>query len=698
MKFLSSLSIRKKLLCLIFVAVLPALCIILFSGIQQRKQDIVSTKRDILHLVQSLAAQQEQLAASTRQMLKMLAQLPEVQGIDAKACNRIFRDIQEQNPVYAIINAVTPDGNMFAASKPFPPGSVNLADRKHIRDAIRTRDFSAGEYIAGRVVSVPTILYTYPVLDQNRKVIAIVSAGIKLDVYKEFMAQLKMPEGSVMSMADHKNITLYRLPEREDVPPGTPLPLQNIQGMPVDSKEGFYEAIGRDGVPRIYAYKRLWLRDKEPWYLLMYAGVDKRLALRQANIELVYNLVILGIACFFAMLLAWIAGNSIIVEPLNKLVIATQRFGKGDMHARADLPHREDELGRLAKSFDAMAVMLEMENFERKQAGEAMKLSEQKYRSLFKNAIEGIFQTSPEGQYVSVNPALARMIGYDTPEELMKGVTDLSKQGYVNPEDRVRYKKIIEEQGIIQEFETQHYKKDGSIIWISINARTVKGEAGKLLYYEGTIEDITSSKLAEEELQKTLEKLRKSLSGTIKTMSLIVETRDPYTAGHQRKVSSLAWVIAQEMGLSNDTVDTIRMAGIIHDIGKISVPAEILSKPGILTKIEMSLIKVHSQSGYDILKDAGLPYPIAEIVLQHHERLDGSGYPQGLKDGQILLESRIISVADVVEAIASYRPYRPALGIEAALEEIEKNKDILYDAEVAEACLKLFREKNFKFE
>ena len=431
---------------------------------------------------------------------------------------------------------------------------------------------------------------------------------------------------------------------------------------------------------------------------MMYAGVDKRLALRQANIELVYNLVILGIACFFAMLLAWIAGNSIIVEPLNKLVIATQRFGKGDMHARADLPHREDELGRLAKSFDAMAVMLEMENFERKQAGEAMKLSEQKYRSLFKNAIEGIFQTSPEGQYVSVNPALARMIGYDTPEELMKGVTDLSKQGYVNPEDRVRYKKIIEEQGIIQEFETQHYKKDGSIIWISINARTVKGEAGKLLYYEGTIEDITSSKLAEEELQKTLEKLRKSLSGTIKTMSLIVETRDPYTAGHQRKVSSLAWVIAQEMGLSNDTVDTIRMAGIIHDIGKISVPAEILSKPGILTKIEMSLIKVHSQSGYDILKDAGLPYPIAEIVLQHHERLDGSGYPQGLKDGQILLESRIISVADVVEAIASYRPYRPALGIEAALEEIEKNKDILYDAEVAEACLKLFREKNFKFE
>ncbi|MCX5814839.1 MAG: PAS domain S-box protein [Proteobacteria bacterium] len=335
---------------------------------------------------------------------------------------------------------------------------------------------------------------------------------------------------------------------------------------------------------------------------------------------------------------------------------------------------------------------------ERKQAEEFLRQAEQKYRSIFENSVEGIFQTSPEGQYISVNPALARMIGYDSPEELMKGVTDLSKQGYVNPEDRVRYKKILEEQGIIQGFETQHYKKDGSIIWASINARVVKDEAGKVRYYEGTIENISPRKLAEEELKQTLEKLRKSLSGTIQAMSLTVETRDPYTAGHQRKVSSLARTIAQEMGLSNDTVDTIRMAGIIHDIGKISIPAEILSKPGKLSDMEFSLIKIHAQTGYDILKDVELPYPIAEIVLQHHERLDGSGYPQQLKGDHILLEAKIISVADVVEAIASHRPYRPGFGIDVALEEIEKNAGVLYDAGVVEACLKLFREKQFSFE
>lgn len=183
------------MLLLILVAVLPALGIILFSGIKHRENEIVSTKRDILHLVQSLAAQQEQFGASTRQMLQTLAQLPEVQKIDANACNRIFKDINEQSPIYSTIAAATPDGNMFAASAPFTPGSVNLLDRKHIRDAIRTRDFSAGEYIVGKVSRVPSINFTYPVLDKNGKLIAITIAGLKLDKYKEFMAQVNLPEG-----------------------------------------------------------------------------------------------------------------------------------------------------------------------------------------------------------------------------------------------------------------------------------------------------------------------------------------------------------------------------------------------------------------------------------------------------------------------------------------------------------------------
>jgi putative nucleotidyltransferase with HDIG domain len=220
----------------------------------------------------------------------------------------------------------------------------------------------------------------------------------------------------------------------------------------------------------------------------------------------------------------------------------------------------------------------------------------------------------------------------------------------------------------------------------------------RFLHFFTTVEDITVRKQSEEALKKSAEKLRRNLIGTIQAMSSMVEIRDPYTAGHEKIVSILARAIANELGLPSDVVDNIRMAASIHDIGKISVPAEILSKPSRLSDIEMKLIQMHSQTGYDILKDADLPYPIAKIVLQHHEKLNGSGYPQGVKAGDILLESQIVSVADVVEAMASHRPYRPALGIDMALEEIEKNKGIFYDAVVVDACVKLFREKGFKLE
>ena len=204
-------------------------------------------------------------------------------------------------------------------------------------------------------------------------------------------------------------------------------------------------------------------------------------------------------------------------------------------------------------------------------------------------------------------------------------------------------------------------------------------------------------KTTEAELKKNNEKLRKILSATIQAMARTVEVRDPYTAGHQRRVTELACAIGVEMGLSGDQMDAIRTAGAIHDIGMISVPAEILSKTGKLTEIEFSMIKSHPQVGYEILKDIDFPWDVARIVLQHHERTDGSGYPQALKGVDILLESRIIALADVVEAMASHRPYRPALGIDRALEEISRNKGGLYDPEVEDVCIRIFRQKGFRF-
>ncbi|MFH0767995.1 MAG: HD domain-containing phosphohydrolase [Chloroflexota bacterium] len=204
---------------------------------------------------------------------------------------------------------------------------------------------------------------------------------------------------------------------------------------------------------------------------------------------------------------------------------------------------------------------------------------------------------------------------------------------------------------------------------------------------------------AEQEIQRSLLKVRKAIKGTIEATANIVEARDPYTARHQRRVAQLSVRIAREMGgVSSRQLEGIEMAALIHDIGKISVPSEILSKPTRLTQAEFDMIKTHPQIGYDILKLIDFPWPIAQIVLQHHERMDGSGYPSGISGKNILFEAKILAVADVVEAIVCHRPYRPAFTIDKALEEISRNSGILYAPDVTEACAKLFTKGLFEFE
>ena len=233
-------------------------------------------------------------------------------------------------------------------------------------------------------------------------------------------------------------------------------------------------------------------------------------------------------------------------------------------------------------------------------------------------------------------------------------------------------------------------------IAVEISSTILFDEDKNPVGFQGTTRDITDRKRMEKELEQSFTSLRKGLNATINVLVGAVEVRDPYTAGHQNRVADLARAIATEMGLPKEKIEGIRVAGAIHDIGKISVPSEILSKPGLLNDSEFGLIKSHSQVGYDLLKNIDFPWSVARIVLQHHERIDGSGYPQGLSGEQICLEARIMGVADVVEAMSSHRPYRPALGTEKALEEISQNKGILYDPEVVDACVRLFTEKGFE--
>jgi len=202
----------------------------------------------------------------------------------------------------------------------------------------------------------------------------------------------------------------------------------------------------------------------------------------------------------------------------------------------------------------------------------------------------------------------------------------------------------------------------------------------------------------ERELQQSYEKLQKFIEGIAYVITEIVEIRDPYLIGHHQRVSKLATAIAQEMKLPQDKIKGVKIASLVHDVGKVNLPTQIVSKPSKLVEVEFNLLRNHPRTGYEILKKIDFPWPIAEIVFQHQEKIDGSGFPRGLKGGKILIEAKVLGVANVVEAMSSYKSYRPALSIDEALAEISKNKNILFDPEVVDACLRLFKEKGFKFE
>ncbi|OGP67711.1 MAG: hypothetical protein A2W27_10865, partial [Deltaproteobacteria bacterium RBG_16_44_11] len=331
---------------------------------------------------------------------------------------------------------------------------------------------------------------------------------------------------------------------------------------------------------------------------------------------------------------------------------------------------------------------------EHRRAEEALRESEELFRSYLEYAPDGIYMNDLEGNFLYGNHKCEEIIGYRREELIGKNFLELN----ILSENSLNKAGLLLQANMEGKStgpdEIDLISKEGRLIPVEINTNVVQRMGQRIVL--AFVRNITERKQAEEERKQSFVRLRKALGATVQAISMTVEMKDPYTSGHQRRVSDLARSIATEMGLSADRRDFIRTASSIHDIGKIAAPSEILSKPTKLTDLEFNLIKTHAQSGYDILKDIEFPWPVADVVLQHHERMDGSGYPRGLKGDDILLEARIMAVADVVESMASHRPYRPALGIEAALKEIEKNKGILYDDIVADACLRLFQEKSYQ--
>jgi PAS domain S-box-containing protein len=344
----------------------------------------------------------------------------------------------------------------------------------------------------------------------------------------------------------------------------------------------------------------------------------------------------------------------------------------------------------------AADVSFALDNFQReaarKLAEQALRQSEEHYRAMLDQNVAAVF-TIEDGKVSYANRRTAEILAYTVDELPSKAMFDL----IVEP-DRARIaeamRRLLSGGQESVELDFGVLRKDGGVV--DMGARVILATVQGRKVILGMAQDIGESKRAQAEIDRYVERLEHAMESTLQAVSSMVELRDPYTAGHERRVGELAAAIGTEMGLPESTVKGLRLAGYVHDLGKISVPAEILSKPTRLAPMEYDLIKNHPQSGFDVLKNVDFPWPVAQVILQHHERLDGSGYPQQLKGDEILLEARVMAVADVVEAMFSHRPYRPGMGLDAALAEVETNSGRFYDARAVAACLRLFRDKGYK--
>ena len=349
---------------------------------------------------------------------------------------------------------------------------------------------------------------------------------------------------------------------------------------------------------------------------------------------------------------------------------------------------------------------LERSEAELHQQNTELEQSEARLHRLIETAGDGVYILDPSFRYKWANQAFLDTRECSLDEIVGRAVTEVFGPKGGSEEDNKRYQKQYTDYGIQYRdqllsghptnlHEYYGYTTTGKLVWTEVSNWMLM-EDGERVEIIGIARDITKRKLAEIELEKSFDRIRTTLTATVSALAYAVEMRDPYTAGHQRRVANLACAIGGILDLPEEELDGLRLAALVHDVGKMRVPTDILTNPGKLTDAEFSIIKTHSQVGYDVLKGVDFVRPVAAIVHQHHERADGSGYPLQLSGDEILLEARILAVADVIEAIASHRPYRPALGIEIALGEITEHSGTRYDSRIAEACVRLLNETDYR--
>ena len=510
MKRFSFGSLRVRLILLVLLAVIPALGITLYSGLELRDHMRQGVLVDALRLAKDISETHDRLIQNARQILFALSKTSEVQQQDKAACSKIFADIMKQSEGYTALFATKPNGDLFASSLPITH-PVNFADRPWFQRLLKTRDFVIGEYLIGRISGKPLIVLALPVFGDIGNLKAILSLGMDLEWLNKTVVKSKLPEGTSVSVIDSNGTVLFRYPEPEKFV-GKSMPEASIMKAILAKREGVEETVGLGGVPRLFGFTSL---GKGVESVHVTVGIPRQIALATADRVMKDNFTYLGLIALLALAAAWFMGGYFIIHPVNRLLDTTKQLANGDLTVRTGPPYREGEIGQLARAFDQMAASLEQREAERKRAEEALRKSGEKFRELFDHAPVGYHEFDIEGRITNVSRTELEMLGYTLEERIGQFIWSS-----ITEEEKSRQTVLSKLAGVIQpsqSLERIYRRKDGTTFPALIQDQLLLDEKGRITGMRSTIQDITERKRAEEEREKLVRELQKTLA-EVKTL------------------------------------------------------------------------------------------------------------------------------------------------------------------------------------
>jgi HD-GYP domain-containing protein (c-di-GMP phosphodiesterase class II) len=727
-------NIRSRILLLLGVTFVVVLGLMGHIAYLDRERDLAEATEAVQQTAERIARQQSEIVKLTQQLLSLLTQVHDFRELGSMPrCQQLLAQILTRESALVNVMVASPDGSVICNATA-TEHLITISDRAYFQRALASPNSVIGEAAVGRSTGKWSLPFAKAVRDDAGQVKVILVLSLDLQWVAHELSKAKLSASANLGLIDSKGTILVNEPDPEKLTSKSVADTPLFKHLIAHGGSGTAEEIGADNEWRIFGFAHFADTAAGPIYL--WVGISKEAVWADVEREYLSMMLEMLIALSLSFGAIWIGSERLFLRPLRVMADTARRLGQGDHRARTSLQYTNDELGHLERSIDEMATALMSRN-------EIFRLN-RALRAL-SNCNAVMVHASDEPQMLrDMCRNIVEVAGYHL---VWVGYAEHDANKTVRPVAHAGYDDGYMEQANISWADNKQGSGPAGIAirtrrpcviqdaqadptyapWrdnaVRIGYHSVVGfplvsngevlgalciysseatgfDAGELRLLGELADDlafgIVALRTRAEEAQGAM-RLTKSMGDTILALGAVVEMRDPYTAGHQRRVAELSVAIAREIGLTDNDVMGIEFAADIHDLGKIQVPAEILAKPSKLTNIEFSLIKTHPQAGYDILKNIDFPWPIAQMVYQHHERLDGSGYPQQLKDAAILIGARILAVADTVEAMASHRPYRPGLGIDAALAEITKNRGKVYDATVVDACVRLFDEKRFSF-